>query len=67
VTRGPGDEAATLFSRPAWMVIGLGMIGIAAVMGTLIWHARTPTVLDWQVVLTIGGMGVWCVVLGVRR
>jgi hypothetical protein len=67
VARRPDGAAATLFSRPAWIVIGLGMIGIAAVMGAVIWNARAPTLLDWQVVLTIGGMGVWCVILGFRR
>jgi hypothetical protein len=33
----------------------------------LIIEARRPTVLDVQVILFLGGVGVWCLVLALRR
>jgi hypothetical protein len=36
-------------------------------MAVLIIEARRPTVLDVQVILFLGGVGVWCLVLALRR
>jgi hypothetical protein len=33
----------------------------------VIFQARRPTLLDAQVMLFLGGIGVWCVVLAFRR
>jgi hypothetical protein len=56
----------TLFSRPAWFAIGIALTVIAALMAALIFSARRPTLLDYQVVLSLGGFGVWCLVLAFR-
>ena len=61
------DRSGTLFSRPAWFAIGTGLIVVTALMAAVILAARRPTPLDTQVVLFLGGIGVWCVVLAVRR
>jgi hypothetical protein len=61
------DRSGTLFSRPAWFAIGTGLIVVTAVMAAVILAARRPTLLDTQVILFLGGIGVWCVVLALRR
>jgi drug/metabolite transporter (DMT)-like permease len=61
------DRSGTLFSRPAWLAIGTGLVVITALMAGVIFNARRPTLLDVQVLLFLGGIGVWCVVLALRR
>lgn len=61
------DRSGTLFSRPAWLAIGTGLVVITALMATAIFAARRPSLLDVQVLLFLGGIGVWCVVLALRR
>ena len=61
------DRSGTLFSRPAWLAIGTGLVVITALMAGAIFTARRPTLLDVQVLLFLGGIGVWCVVLALRR
>jgi uncharacterized membrane protein YidH (DUF202 family) len=61
------DRSGTLFSRPAWLAIGTGLVVITLLMATAIYAARRPTLLDVQVLLFLGGIGVWCVVLALRR
>jgi hypothetical protein len=61
----PGPSGS-LFSRPAWFAIGGGLVVITALMGGAIVSVRRPTLLDCQVVLTLGGFGVWCLVLAFR-
>ncbi|MGB5104856.1 MAG: hypothetical protein WBO04_16270 [Steroidobacteraceae bacterium] len=57
------DRSGTLFSRPAWLAIGVGLVVVTALMAAVIPAARRPTLLDLQVVAFLGGIGVWCVVL----
>jgi hypothetical protein len=64
---GRPDRSGTLFSRPAWFAIGTGLVVIAALMAAAIFAVRRPTLLDAQVLLFLGGIGVWCVVLALRR
>ncbi|MFO1392201.1 MAG: hypothetical protein U1F09_00370 [Steroidobacteraceae bacterium] len=64
---GKPDRSGMLFSRPAWFVIGTGFIVVTAVMAYAVFSARRPTLLDVQVLLFLGGVGVWCVVLALRR
>ena len=40
---------------------------VTALMAGAIFTARRPTLFDVQVMLFLGGIGVWCVVLAVRR
>lgn len=61
------DRSGTLFSRPAWLAIGTGLVVITVLMTVAIFGARRPTLLDVQVLLFLGGIGVWCVVLALRR
>jgi cation transporter-like permease len=61
------DRSGTLFSRPAWLAIGVGLIVMTALMAWVIFTARRPTLVDMQVMLFLGGIGVWCVVLALRR
>jgi uncharacterized membrane protein YidH (DUF202 family) len=61
------DRSGTLFSRPAWLAIGTGLVVITVLMAAAIYTARRPTLLDVQVLLFLGGIGVWCVVLALRR
>jgi hypothetical protein len=61
------DRSATLFSRPAWFAIGTGLIVLTALMAAVVVAARRPSLLDIQVTLFLGGIGVWCVVLALRR
>jgi hypothetical protein len=60
------DRSGTLFSRPAWFAIGVGLIVVTAVMAAVIVGVRRPTLLDVQVMLFLGGIGVWCVWLALR-
>jgi len=60
-----GDQP-TLFSRPAWFAIGTALTVMAALMAAAILSARRPTLLDYQVVLSLGAFGVWCLVLAFR-
>jgi hypothetical protein len=60
-------RAGALFSRPAWFAIGAGLVVITALMAAVILNARPPTLLDVQVILFLGGIGVWCLVLALRR
>jgi hypothetical protein len=64
---GRSGRFETLFSRPAWFVIGTGFTAITALMTYAIITARRPTLIDVQVLLTLGGVGVWCIVLALRR
>ncbi len=64
---GRPDRSGTLFSRPAWFAIGTGLVVITALMALVIVEAGGPSVLDVQVILFLGGIGVWCLVLAVRR
>jgi hypothetical protein len=61
-----GGDQPTLFSRPAWFAIGMALTVIAALMAAVIFSARRPTLLDYQVVLSLGAFGVWCLVLAFR-
>jgi hypothetical protein len=36
-------------------------------MAVVIVEARRPSLLDVEVILFLGGVGVWCLVLGLRR
>lgn len=60
------DRSGSLFSRPAWFAIGVGLVVVTAVMAASILEARRPTLLDVQVVLSLGGIGAWCVWLALR-
>lgn len=53
----------TLFARPTWFAIGTALIVMAALMAAVIFPARRPTLLDYQVILSLGAFGVWCLVL----
>ena len=61
------DRSGTLFSRPAWLAIGAGLVVVTALMAAAIFAARRPTLLDMQVLLFLGGIGVWCVLLALRQ
>ena len=61
------DRTGTLFSRPAWLAIGTGLIVITMLMAVVIVESRRTSVLDVQVILFLGGIGVWCMVLALRR
>ena len=56
----------TLFARPTWFAIGTALIVMAALMAAVIFPARRPTLLDYQVILSLGAFGVWCLVLAFR-
>jgi hypothetical protein len=61
------DRSGTLFSRPAWFAIGSGLIVVAALMAFAIFSVRRPTGLDYWVVVTLGALGIWCIILACRR
>ena len=61
----PGHQLA-LFSRPAWFAIGMALTVMATLMAAVILSARQPTLLDYQVILSLGAFGVWCLVLAFR-
>ncbi len=50
-------------SFAAWLPGGMSM---AALMAAVIFSARRPTLLDYQVILSLGVFGVWCLVLAFR-
>lgn len=60
------DRSGSLFSRPAWFAIGLALVVITVIMAAVIVAARRPTIVDVQVVLSLGAIGVWCVLLALR-
>lgn len=60
-----GSQAA-LFSRPAWFAIGTALTVMAGMMAVVVFSARRPTLLDYQVILSLGAFGVWCIVLAFR-
>jgi hypothetical protein len=60
------DRTGTLFSRPAWLAIGAGLVTITALMAVVIARGRGLNLLDVQFVLFFGGIGVWCLVLAFR-
>ena len=64
---GRPDRTGTLFSRPAWLAIGTGLVAITALMATVIHRGRGLNLLDVQFMLFFGGIGVWCLVLAFRR
>ncbi len=57
----------SLFSRPAWFAIGNALTVMAVLMAAVIFPTRRPTLLDYQVILSLGAFGVWCLVLAFRR
>jgi len=57
---------STLFSGPAWFAIGTALTVMAALMAAVIFSARRPTIPDYQVILSLGAFGVWCIVLAFR-
>jgi hypothetical protein len=61
------DRTGTLFSRPAWLAIGTGLVTITALMTVVIVRGRGLSLLDVQFLLFFGGIGVWCLVLAFRR
>jgi hypothetical protein len=61
------DRNGTLFSRPAWFAIGTGLVVVTGLMGAVILRARPLTLLDVQVLLFLGGIGVWCLALAMMR
>jgi drug/metabolite transporter (DMT)-like permease len=64
---GRPDRTGTIFSRPAWFAIGAALVVLTALMAYVIFQARRPTLLDVQVMLFLGGIGVWCLVLAFRK
>ena len=60
------DGQRTLFSRPAWFAIGTVLVAMTALMAAVIISARQPTLLDYQVILSLGAFGVWCIALAFR-
>jgi hypothetical protein len=60
------DRTGTLFSRPAWFAIGTGLVAVTALMAVVIARGRGLNLLDVQVLLFFGGIGVWCLVLAFR-
>ncbi len=61
----PGRNGS-LFSRPAWFAIGSGLLVVTAAMAYAIVSARPPTGLDYWVIVTLGALGVWCIILAFR-
>jgi hypothetical protein len=61
------DRSGTLFSRPAWFAIGSGLVVVAAMMAFAIFSVRQPTGIDYWVIVTLGALGVWCIILAFRR
>ena len=60
------DRSGTLFSRPAWVAIGSGLLVVTALMAAVIFSARRPTGIDYQVITSLGALGAWCIVLAFR-
>jgi len=61
----PGRNGS-LFSRPAWFAIGSGLLVVTSAMAWAIVSARPPTGLDYWVIVTLGALGVWCIILAFR-
>jgi len=61
----PGRNGS-LFSRPAWFAIGSGLLVVTAAMAWAILSVRPPTGLDYWVIVTLGALGVWCIILAFR-
>lgn len=61
------DRSGTIFSRPAWFAIGSGLTVVAALMAFAIVSVRRPTGIDYWVILTLGALGIWCIILACRR
>jgi hypothetical protein len=61
------NPTGTLFSRPAWFAIGSGLIVVAGLMAFAIFSVRRPTGIDYWVIVTLGALGVWCIILAFRR
>lgn len=61
----PGRNGG-LFSRPAWFAIGSGLLVVTSAMAWAILSARPPTGLDYWVIVTLGALGVWCIILAFR-
>lgn len=64
---GRPDRSGTLFSRPTWFAIGSGLVAINLLMAVVIARGRGLTLLDVQFILFCGGIGVWCLLLALRR
>ncbi|HEX7374541.1 MAG TPA: hypothetical protein VF277_06175 [Steroidobacteraceae bacterium] len=64
---GSAARFGSLFSRPAWFAIGLALTVLTALMAGTIIASRGLTLLDVQVILFLGGIGVWCLVLAMKR
>lgn len=60
------DRSGTLFSRPAWFAIGSGLLVVTSLMAAVIFSARRPNGIDYQVIVSLGALGVWCIVLALR-
>ena len=60
------SRQGSLFSRPAWFAIGAALTGMAGLMAAVIASARSLTLIDYQVVLSLGIFGIWCIVLSWR-
>ena len=60
------DRHPSLFSRPAWFAIGTALVVMAVLMAAVIFSGRRPTFLDYQVILSLGAFGAWCIVLAFR-
>lgn len=61
------DRTGTPFSRPGWLAIGTGLVVMAALMTYAIASTRPPTWIDFQVIVSLATLGVWCFVLACRR
>lgn len=61
------DRSGTLFSRPAWFAIGSGLVVVSGLMAFAIFSVRRPNGTDYWVVLTLGALGIWCIILACRR
>jgi hypothetical protein len=60
------DRIGPLFSRPGWIAIGAGMVMMAMLMTYAILSRRSPTWVDFQVIISLATLGVWCFVLAWR-
>jgi len=60
------DRTGTLFSRPAWLAIGTGLVTITALMTVVVGRGRGLNLVDLQFGLFLGGIGIWCLVLVYR-
>jgi hypothetical protein len=56
-----------LFSRPGWIAVGTGLLLMAVLMAYAIAISRPPTLIDFQVIIGLASLGVWCFVLAYRN